>query len=128
MAFNSGFVNGCCVSGLLDPLGEARTSVTGFANSYTKSALDIAVGNWEKYGISVALITSYMFGASLCGLITPKATSYRIEPSYGPTFLIGGCFLLAASILAALEFNTVYVFCLAAAANGIQNGIASLYS
>ena len=36
--------------------------------------------------------------------------------------------MLAASILAALEFETIYVFCLAAAANGIQNGIASIYS
>lgn len=50
------------------------------------------------------------------------------EPSYGPTFLIGATFLCLSSVIAALEVNEDSVFYLAAAANGIQNGISSSYS
>ena len=51
-----------------------------------------------------------------------------IEPSYGPTFLIGAAFLCISSVIAALEVHEDAVFYLAAAANGIQNGISSSYS
>jgi hypothetical protein len=45
-----------------------------------------------------------------------------------PLFLIGGVFLLISSILAAMEGNETYIFFFAAAANGIPNGMASIYS
>jgi uncharacterized membrane protein YoaK (UPF0700 family) len=127
IAFNSGFVNGSCVSGLLSPTGASQ-SVAGFTSSYTKSALAIVDGDWSTYGFNIGLIWSYMAGAFISGIITPDATPYQIQPTYGPTFLIGGVFLMTASILAALEAHPTYIFFLAAAANGIQNGIASIYS
>ena len=71
---------------------------------------------------------SYIVGVFISGLFTPRAKSYRIEPTYGPTFLVGGIFLLLASILAAMEGEPNHIFCLVAAANGIQNGISSIYS
>jgi Protein of unknown function (DUF1275)/EF-hand domain pair len=71
---------------------------------------------------------SFVFGGCLSGLLTPDPTPYRIEPTYGPTFLLGAGFLVASSILAAVEGNEDWVFFLAACANGIQNGVTSAYS
>jgi uncharacterized membrane protein YoaK (UPF0700 family) len=79
-------------------------------------------------GNQVSIIGSYMIGAFLSGVISPFATPYIIEPRYGPTFLIGCVFLVIASLLAAFEQNPQFIFFFAAAANGIQNGIASIYS
>ena len=64
----------------------------------------------------------------MAGWLTPRARSYRIEPTYGPTFLIGGVLTFLASLLAGMEGKPNHIFCLLAAANGIQNGIASIYS
>jgi uncharacterized membrane protein YoaK (UPF0700 family) len=127
MAFNSGYVNGSCLSGFLIPTGVTQ-SVAGFTSSYTKSALALSQGDFSTFGYYSSVILSYMFGAFLSGVITPEAKPYTIEPTYGPTFLIGGVFLLISSILAALEWNESYIFFFAATANGIQNGIASIYS
>ena len=126
MAFNSGFINASCVSGLLTN-GRSQ-SVTGYTSAYTKSAMAVAGGDWEDLSFPSGLILSYMLGAFIASLFTPRAKSYRIEPSYGPTFLVGGVFMVWASIFAGLEKDPNYVFCLVAAANGIQNGIASIYS
>lgn len=127
IAFNNGYVNGSCLSGLLLPNG-ATQSVAGFTSSYTKSALSLVQGEWSLFGYHSLIILSYMLGAAIAGYITPNAKPYRIEPTYGPTFLIGGIFLLLASILSAFDYSEQYVFFFAAAANGIQNGIASIYS
>lgn len=127
IAFNNGYVNGSCLSGLLLPNG-AKQSVAGFTSAYTKSALELAEGDFRLFGYHSGIILSYMIGAALAGYITPFANAYRIEPTYGPTFLIGGVFLLVSSILSALDYDEKWVFFSAAAANGIQNGIASIYS
>jgi hypothetical protein len=127
IAFNNGYVNGSCLSGLLSPNGVTQ-SVAGFTSAYTGSALAMAAGEIPEFGFQSNIILSYMMGAFIAGFVTPNATPYRIEPTYGPTFLVGGVFLLIASILAALEFSESYIFFFAAAANGIQNGIASIYS
>lgn len=129
IAFNSGFVNGSCLSGFLNPNQFRSQSVAGFTSMYTRAGLALADGKWGNMGFFSSMILSYMLGAFISGLITPRATPYQIEPTYGPTFLIGGVFLLVASILAAFEpENMDLIFYFAAAANGIQNGIASIYS
>ena len=127
IAFNNGYVNGSCLSGLINPTGIGQ-SVAGFTSAYTDSALAVAQGRFDDLYFESRIILSYMFGAFLSGMLTPNATPYRIEPTYGPTFIIGGLFLLISSILAALEYHEQYIFFFAAAANGIQNGIASIYS
>eukprot|EP00977_Amphora_coffeiformis_P005920 scaffold1253_cov146-Amphora_coffeaeformis.AAC.3 len=72
---------------------------------------------------------SYMLGAALAGSFTPTAVPYRIHPTYGPTFLVGGIMLFTASVLAAWEVSDPsYIFFLAACVCGLQNGIASIYS
>ena len=130
LAFNSGFTNGACLSGFLLPSGR-RQGVSAFTGAYTGSALDLADGHTDRFGFQVSMILSFIFGASLAGLLTPKAVQYRIEPTYCPTFLIGGLVLLAASIMAAVDHsNNIddFVFYLVAVANGLQNGLSSLYS
>jgi len=129
IAFNNGFVNGSCVSGLLNPGKYRSQSVAGFSSTYTKSALFLADAEWSDFGFQSGLVLSYMFGALISGLITPRATPYQIEPTYGPTFLIGGIFLLIASIISSFQRQDMdVVFYFTAAANGIHNGIASIYS
>jgi uncharacterized membrane protein YoaK (UPF0700 family) len=126
LSFNGGYVNGSCLSGLLTASGKQQ-SVAGFTGAYTKSALFLAESRVEDFGFQICMILSFMFGAMVTGIITPRATPFRIEPTYGPTFLLGGILLTASSILAALGEQR-YFFMLAAAANGIQNGMTSIYS
>lgn len=132
LAFNSGFTNGACLSGFLVKSGR-RQAVAAFTGAYTGSALLLADGHTSKFGFQVCMILSFMLGACLAGLFTPKAVQYRIEPTYGPTFFVGGIFLLTASILAAVDHNLGndvddFVFYLTAIAKGLQNGLSSLYS
>ncbi|OEU08984.1 hypothetical protein FRACYDRAFT_271644 [Fragilariopsis cylindrus CCMP1102] len=134
IALNSGFVNGTTMSGYLIG-GVAGTSrnpdsqmVAGFAGSYTNTATALQEHQWERYSYNLCLILSYMFGSFIAAMICPHAKPYVIEPKYGPTFMIGGTFLLAASFLAINELPSRYIFFLVTASNGIQNGIASIYS
>jgi len=133
IALNSGFVNGVCVSGLLIKVaGTTRDPkshmVAGFAGSYTNTAIALAGTEWDRYTYNLFILLSYMFGSFLAAMICPHAKPFVIEPKYGPTFWLGGTFLLAASLLAAYDYNSRYIFYLVVASNGIQNGIASIYS
>lgn len=135
IALNSGFVNGVSMSGLLDKdqLSTVQNDpksqmVAGFAGAYTELAIKLVEGDWDAYTYYLYLIFSYAIGAFIAAIISPRAISYVIEPGYGPTFLIGGTMLLAASLLAKFERPSRFVFFLVCAANGIQNGIASIYS
>lgn len=127
LTFNAGYVNGSCLSGLLNPTG-LQQSVAGFTGVYTSSALALAEGDVSHFGFQFSMILSMIAGSAITSLINPRASQYRIEPGYGPAFLIGGIFLLTASLLAAFELRGNHLFFFAAAANGIQNGISSIYS
>lgn len=127
LAFNMGFTNGCCVAGFLTANGESQV-VAGFAGPFAQSSLAVAKTNVDAFGFHSSLILSYMFGAALAGSFTPAAKPYTLQPTYGPTFLVGGIMLFMASILAALEADPSYIFFLAACVCGLQNGIASIYS
>jgi uncharacterized membrane protein YoaK (UPF0700 family) len=102
--------------------------VSGFTTPYTLSALGLAMGDFDTFRFQLCLILSFIFGSFIAGLLTPRATTYRIEPSYGPTFLIGAALLGISSILSALEVNEDFTFYLAATSCGVQNGISSTYS
>lgn len=133
IALNSGFVNGVTMSGLLiaaDPTKKdpRQQMVAGFAGAFTNTAIALVGHQWSIYSYHLFMILSYMIGAFIAAMISPKAKPYVIEPRYGPTFMIGGTMLLVASLLAKYEFPSRYVFFLVTASNGIQNGIASIYS
>mmetsp|Transcript_23672 Transcript_23672/g.36554 ORF Transcript_23672/g.36554 Transcript_23672/m.36554 type:complete len:604 (+) Transcript_23672:110-1921(+) len=127
LSFNSGYVNGSALSGLLTPSGVIE-SVSGFTGTYTTSALALADGNMDEFSFHVFMIMSFIFGAFLSSLMTPKTPPYQLAPNYGPTFLVGGVFLTIASILASIQEDDRHFFYFAGAANGIQNGISSMYS
>ena len=135
IALNSGFVNGVTMSGLLisnppEPTSANpdRQMVAGFAGAYTNTAIALAGHDWQRYTYHLCMISSYMGGAFIAAMISPYAKPYVIEPRYGPTFMVGGTMLLVASLLAKFQYPSRYVFFLASASNGVQNGIASIYS
>lgn len=126
--FNYGFINGVCVSGLLSSTGKIA-AVAGLAGRWTDASINLAKGDVEGWGYFMCLILSYMVGSFLVGLISPNAIPYQIDPKYGPTFMLGALFLFLASLIAAAGVRDIrFAFFLAAAANGVQNGVASLYS
>jgi hypothetical protein len=129
LAFNNGFLNGATLSGLASPSSDfPAMTVTGLTASYTLSGLSLSEGLWEAYGVHVGIIMSYFLGCFIAGFITHDAKPWRLEPSYGPTFLLGGLFLLIGGICAIFESYGVIAYWFSAAASGIQNGIASRYS
>jgi len=136
IAVNSGFVNGTTMSGLLindekhppTSRNPDNQMVAGFAGAYTNTAIAMVTHEWETYIYNLCIILSYMGGSFIAALMCPHAKPYVLEPRYGPTFWIGGTMLLVASLLAWYEIQSRYVFFLVTASNGIQNGIASIYS
>eukprot|EP00539_Tryblionella_compressa_P019527 CAMPEP_0178861502 /NCGR_PEP_ID=MMETSP0747-20121128/2312_1 /TAXON_ID=913974 /ORGANISM="Nitzschia punctata, Strain CCMP561" /LENGTH=522 /DNA_ID=CAMNT_0020528029 /DNA_START=89 /DNA_END=1657 /DNA_ORIENTATION=- len=126
MALNSGVINGFCLSGFLD--GGAKQNVAGTAAAITESGLALAGGDMDRYGEQISMVLCYMWGSFMASVINPFAKPYRLEPLYGPTFMIGGLCLLGSSLLSAFEAPSRYIFYLASAANGVQNGVASIYS
>jgi len=133
IALNSGFVNATCLSGFLiegegSPGNPKDHMVAGFAGSYTNTSIGLADTNGVKYLYNLWILLSYMFGSFISAMICPHAKPFVIEPNYGPTFWIGGTMLLAASLLAMNGYPSRYIFFLVVCSNGIQNGIASIYS
>lgn len=134
IAMNNGFVNGVCLSGFLFmAAGEEEepsftAMVSGTAGAVTNNATNLAGEDWTKYFNTAFMFLSYMIGAFIVGGINPRAKAYAIVPGYSPCWIVGGTMLLAASLLSAAGVQTRGIFYLCIAANGVQNGIASIYS
>jgi uncharacterized membrane protein YoaK (UPF0700 family) len=129
LCLNSGYINGCCMSGLLSRTGSSRIQpVSAFTGTYTKSALNLAGGNVPEFGFHVSMILCFIGGAYLSGLMNPNTTPFELSPSYGPTFLVGSVFMVASSIFAWRDPEGKGLYFCAAAANGVQNGITSMYT
>ncbi|CAB9503574.1 membrAne [Seminavis robusta] len=126
LTFNMGFVNGACFSGWV--VAGANEPVAAFTNPYTDAALQLADGNFERVKFQSIMIFCFIGGSFVSGLVTPNAVPYRIEPTYGPSFLAAGICLCLASFFATVEDYSNVAFYLSAAAGGIQNGIASSYT
>lgn len=149
LSFNSGFSNGVSLSGLLAPAGEllyAFQSTSGYTGVYTQSALALASSSFETYqqdgdnitnvgvfGFQTCMVLSFISGAAMSGLLNPRPSPWRLAPMYAPTFLLGAIFMCVAASLAHAEPYTpdpnrhrFYFF--VALANGIQNGVSSMYS
>jgi len=127
-----GFITGVCALGLLGPTDTRKTQLGGLGGTYTSASLNLAQGHSDDFGYFFCLILSYIFGSCLVSLLAPNAKPYEIDPKYGPAFMLGSLFLLIASLNAALDdftsFDIKFAYYFASAANGVQNGIASLYS
>lgn len=127
LAFNSGYINGCCMSGLF-ATGAPKQGVAGFTGAYTNVGMKLADGDWDEFGFNLEMICSFIAGACLSGFINPEMQPYRLGPHYAPTFLIGSAFLWAASLIAETHPESRAYYYFAAAANGLQNGMTSIYS
>lgn len=88
LAFNSGFSNGVCLSGILVPQNVAwkAQSTSGFTGAYTKSALALAdtestyipgFSQVEYFGYQVLMILSFMFGSCISALLNPRPAPWR---------------------------------------------------
>lgn len=137
VAVNNGFVNGVCLSGLLSPenaiddgffLNKKSAMVSGVAGYVTSNATDLVDNDWPSYVYNLSMFLSYTFGSMIVTLIAPKAKPYAIAPGYSICWIIGGTMLLAASLLSVHDHPTRGIWSLAIAANGVSNGIASVYS
>jgi len=149
LAFNSGFSNGVSLSGFLTPPSASidRQSTSGYTGVWTKSALALAdtggtyssggagLPNLEYFGFQISMILSFVAGSTISALLNPRPTPWRISPVYAPTLLLGGIFMSIAACWAALEdegrpnyTGKNHFFFFVALANGVQNGISSMYS
>jgi len=135
IAINNGMTNGICLSGLLvhnapadDPLNPQTAMVSGVAAYVTNSGRFLASESWDAYRYNTMMFLSYMFGAWIAGILSPKAKPYAVDPMFGPAFMIGGTFLLGSSLLAVFEIETRFIWYLTISANAVQNGVASIYS
>lgn len=128
LALNSGYINGLCLSGLLTEEGSDKVNVSAVTRAYTESGLNLVSGLYDEFGFAFSIILSFVAGACVSGLLNPEATPHKLVPSYGPTFLIGSICLIAASFAADMKPSGHSHYFLAAAANGLQNGISSIYT
>ena len=127
LAFSAGYTNGVCLSGFIHPNDrDVKTSVAGVTGLYTGSAINLAEGDYDKLALAVGTIFSVMGGSFISGLLNPHAIAFSIGPRYGPTFVLSSIFMTLGAI-AALH-NSRREFYWTAMANGIQNGITSMYS
>lgn len=128
LAFNSGFVNGACLSGILsgDGTKQAAAAVTG---AWTNSALGVASGNYGQAKFNAKCLGSYFSGSLVASLINPNPVPFEVggADKISPAFLIGSLLMYASSSVAKKSGGSDKSFIyLAAVACGIQNSITSV--
>lgn len=124
LAFNSGYINGCCLSGATAHK-QAVAAVTG---AYTNSALGLASGNLSQFSAQLQVLLAYIFGSFAAGFIDPRPVAMSFASSRQPALLLAGALLAASSVLASRPTQTSHAytyFLLAAMANGLQNSVTS---
>uniref|UniRef100_A0A7S0ASH8 DUF1275 domain-containing protein n=1 Tax=Minutocellus polymorphus TaxID=265543 RepID=A0A7S0ASH8_9STRA len=128
LAFNSGFINGACLSGILssDSTKQAAAAVTG---AWTNSALGVASGNYDQAKFNAKCLGSYFSGSLVASLINPNPVPFEVggADKVSPAFLIGSLLMYASSSVAKKSggSDTSFIY-LAAVACGIQNSITSV--
>jgi uncharacterized membrane protein YoaK (UPF0700 family) len=110
LAFNSGFINGACLSGAVAPPKQAVVAVTG---AWTNSAIGFASGNMEQFKTQISMILSYLTGSVIAGALNPRPVAFELPSSTGPLFLIGSVLLYLSSSWAS---------------SGVRPGWGSLFS
>jgi hypothetical protein len=125
MAFNSGFVNGICLSGAATANGS-KQAVAAVTASWTNSAMGLASGNNGQFKFLSQVILSFMSGSAIAGYLTPRPKQFVLEGSPYATSFYAGAILLVLAGMKIGEMESVKTgFLLAAMANGIQNSVTS---
>jgi uncharacterized membrane protein YoaK (UPF0700 family) len=127
LSFNCGYINGCCLSGLIGRKDFIQ-SVAGQTATYTNAGLELAGGDLDDFRFHMSMVCCFVGGSFLSALINPTAKAFKISPEYAPTFLIGGMLLAVSSYLAAEDPTGHGLYYFASMANGLQNGVSSMYS
>jgi uncharacterized membrane protein YoaK (UPF0700 family) len=136
LAFNSGFVNGCCLSGATAAHHHAKQAVSSVTGAYTLSALGLASGNLSQVATQLQVLLSYIFGSAVAGWLNPRPVAMDLASvaRSHPALLVAGALLAASSYLAGRTNGaasggaataTYAYFLLAAMANGLQNSVTS---
>ncbi|GFH60528.1 hypothetical protein CTEN210_17004 [Chaetoceros tenuissimus] len=126
LTFNAGYINGCCLSGVLtEGVGVGVAAHTG---AWTNAGLKLGAGNLFACSQHLKMIASFAFGALLSGFMNPYPSPNKLSPQYGPSFLLGSLLMTTSSFLAFFSPQSRAFLYFAAMANGIQNGISSAYS
>lgn len=139
LSFNSGFSNGICLSGFITPDSATwdRQSTSGFTGAYTTSALALVdtdqeilvTPNIQYFGRQICMILSFIAGSAISAILNPRPAPWRLAPMYAITFFIGAIFMCIAAVLSSVELEgRTHFYFFVAAANGVQNGISSMYS
>jgi hypothetical protein len=79
LAFNSGFINGACLSKAAPPPKQAFAAMTG---SWTTSAVGFASENIEQFKMQMSVILSYFSGSAIAGAFNPL--TFKLSSSTGP--------------------------------------------
>jgi len=117
LACCAGMVNVICFY----VLGTFVSHVTG---TLSKAAIHTADAVFKEAYIAALLILSFVVGSAICGCLIAKSTVTFDDPLYGVA-LLGNSAML---IIAGLTHKTDAAPFFAAAACGLQNGMATSYS
>jgi uncharacterized membrane protein YoaK (UPF0700 family) len=79
-------------------------------------------------GFQVCTILSVMAGACIASLLNPNAIAFELGPKFGPTFLVAALLMSVGAVFASMDAESRMEFYFTAMANGVQNGMSSLYS
>ena len=126
LSFNAGYVNGCCLSGLLQ--GGQGVGVSAVTGAYTQAGLALGSGNFMKCISNLQIILCFMGGSALSGIIQPHPVPNRVSQGYGPTFLLGSVLLGISATLANTRPDGRAFLYFASLANGLQNAMSSMYT
>uniref|UniRef100_A0A7S3P8J7 DUF1275 domain protein n=1 Tax=Amphora coffeiformis TaxID=265554 RepID=A0A7S3P8J7_9STRA len=125
LALNSGFINGCCLSGAITANG-AKQAVAAVTASWTNGALGMASGDMKQFSFLTQVIGAFMGGSAIAGFLNPRPTLFQVSTStYAIPLSIGGIMLAVASQLVTKTDTVKLGFLLCAMANGIQNSMTS---
>ena len=87
LTFNAGYINGCCLSGVLtEGVGVGVAAHTG---AWSNAGLQLGAGNLFACSQHLKMIASFAFGALLSGFMNPYPSPNKLRPEYGPSFLLG---------------------------------------
>jgi uncharacterized membrane protein YoaK (UPF0700 family) len=125
--FNSGYLNGCSIRGFKG-LSDYHTAVAGITGGFTKVSIFIANNEYDEFWTNFYVICCFIFGGFISGIFIPNAKPLEISPEYGPLFLLIGIILVVSALVTEYDGNERLLWCLLALANGIQNGMISMYS
>ena len=125
LAFNSGFMNGACLAGAIVP--GTKQAVAAVTDAWTVSAVSGSEGDVNIFYKQFLIILSYAGGSTIAALLDPCPTPFQLNAkAVGPGFLICSALMYLASTKAAAGENPIWIFSLAAIANGLQNSITSV--